>query len=147
MKDYTGYEGLYAVTSCDKVWSYKREKFLKPGNSRGYLIVNLYKDGKYRPFYIHRLVAQAYLPNPDNLPQVNHKDECTTHNYLNNLEWVTAQENIDFSQAKAIYCVELDKTFTGLSHASKALGLSRNALQCCFYRGRKTCGGYHWKYV
>ena len=90
MKDIIGYEGLYAVTSCGKVWSYKSKKFLKPGKRRdGYLHVSLYKGGEGKLYYIHRLVAEAYLPNPNGLQQVNHKDENRENNALQNLEWCT----------------------------------------------------------
>lgn len=79
MRDIPGFEGLYAVTSCGKVWSYKSKKFIKPyriGN--GYLAVKL--AGKnYR---VHRLVAMTYIPNPENLPFVNHKDENKHNNCL-----------------------------------------------------------------
>ena len=75
MKDIKGYEGLYAVTSCGRVWSYRRNKFLAPATIKsGYNYVNLYKDGKKKFCRVHRLVAEAYIPNPDNLPQVNHKN-------------------------------------------------------------------------
>jgi hypothetical protein len=94
MKDIQGYEGLYAVTSCGKVWSYKSKKFLKPVDAGyGYMVVCLSKGNVLRNKRIHRLVAEAYLPNPDNLPDVNHKNECKTDNYINNLEWVSHKDN------------------------------------------------------
>jgi hypothetical protein len=76
MREIPNYEGLYAVTSCGKVWSYRSKRFLTPRKSKkGYLTVLLCNKGNMREFKIHRLVADAYIPNPDNLPQVNHKDE------------------------------------------------------------------------
>ena len=94
MKDIKGYEGLYAVTSCGKVWSYRNECFLKPKvNRNGYLFVNLYKDRKAKSYTIHNLVAEAYIPNTDNLPQVDHIDGNKTHNYVNNLQWITNRDN------------------------------------------------------
>lgn len=96
MIDIKGYEGLYAVTSCGKIWSYRKGAFLSPINNGKYLYVELWKNGKRKRERIHRLVAQAYLPNPNNLPQVNHKDEVKTHNYLGNLEWCDASYNINY---------------------------------------------------
>jgi hypothetical protein len=91
MEDIKGYEGLYAVTSCGRVWSYRSKKFLKPKEDKnGYLSVGLRLNGKQDRRYIHRLVAEAYIPNPAALPQVNHKDEIKSHNYINNLEWCDA---------------------------------------------------------
>ena len=66
MKDIKGYEGLYAITSCGKVWSYRRKKFLKlRADQDGYLLVNLYNKGKPKGCLVHRLVAEAYIPNPE----------------------------------------------------------------------------------
>lgn len=93
MKDIPGFEGRYAITSCGKVWSYHSKRFIKPyivGN--GYLAIRL--DGKnYR---IHRLVATAYIPNPDELPCVNHKDENKQNNCLQNLEWCDVKYNNNY---------------------------------------------------
>lgn len=81
MRDIPGYEELYAATSCGKIYSYKAKKFLKPGKTKdGYLFVILYKDGVHKCYRVHRLIAATYLPNPDNLPQVNHKDEDKSNN-------------------------------------------------------------------
>lgn len=97
MKDIIGYEGLYAITSCGRVWSYKRKMFLKPAPDKdGYLTVMLYKDKKRKNLKIHRLVGQAYIPNPDNKPQIHHIDEDKTHNYISNLCWVTGIENCNY---------------------------------------------------
>lgn len=95
MKDIKGYEGLYAITSCGKVWSYRAKKFMKPPlNWKGYLKVNLNKDGKIKNFAVHRLVAQAYIPNPDNLETVDHIDGVKTHNWVNNLQWLSRGDNV-----------------------------------------------------
>jgi hypothetical protein len=113
VKDIPGFEGLYAVTSCGKVWSYRRKKFLKPYvECGGYLKVSLCKGGKREQFKVHRLVAQAYIPNPLGLPQVNHISENKTENHMNNLEWISHADNCRYSFNKAIYCVELDKEFS-----------------------------------
>lgn len=86
MKDIKNYEGLYAITSCGRVWSYRNQMFLKPANAgKGYLKVGLSKNGFLEQCYVHRLVAEAYIPNPLGLPEVNHLDEIKSHNYVNNL--------------------------------------------------------------
>ena len=126
MRDIPGYEGLYAVTSCGKVWSHKREKFMTPtGDEGNYRVVCLTKNGESKIILIHRLVAITYIPNPDNLPQVNHIDQHKDNNCINNLEWCTPEYNLAFSKIwaskrKAVYCVELDKTFKSIYAAAKA---------------------------
>lgn len=147
MRDIKNYEGLYAVTSCGKVWSYKRKKFLSPGSIRGYYVVELHKDSKTEMRLVHRLVAEAYLDNPYNLPQVNHKNEIRSKNYVNNLEWCTQEYNINYSHAKAVYCVELDKTFNSIKEAAQFIGLTSSSLISCLKGRIEKCGGYHWKYI
>lgn len=152
MKDITGYEGLYAVTSCGKVYSYRSEKFLKPKKTRqGYLAVQLSKNSKYKEFTIHRLVAEAYIDNPNNLPVVNHKNEDKTKNYVGNLEWCTSEYNnsygIHTTLNNSVYCVELDKTFDSVNQAAKAFNLYRNSIISVCKGRSKTAAGYHWKYV
>ena len=156
MKDILGYEGLYAITSCGKVWSYKSKKFLKPQKKRdGYLQVGLCKGGERKYYKIHRLVAMTYIPNPDNLPQVNHKDENKENNALPNLEWCDGSYNINYGSrnkrvsqtlSKPVFCVELNKTFDGASAAARELGLDNSHIIKCCKGKQKTCGGYHFIY-
>ena len=148
MKDIVGYEGLYAITSCGKVWSYLRKKFLKPAdNGTGYLFVLLHKDGKVRNRYVHRLVAEAYLPNPENLPQVDHIDGNKMHNFLNNLQWITNRDNVRKGRNKPILQYDLDGNF--IREWSSAMDVGKevrtNICKClkCRY---KTAYGYIWKY-
>lgn len=96
-KDIEGFEGLYQVSNLGNVKSLKRNIILKPGvvayrktKESGYYIVNL----KSKPFYIHRLVAEAFIPNSENKPQINHIDCNKRNNNVKNLEWVTREENI-----------------------------------------------------
>ena len=104
-KDIEGYEGLYQVSNDGKVRSLnyrqtgqkKKMKLLK--NSRGYMRVDLCKNGKVKTFKVHRLVAQTFIPNPQNKPQVNHIDENKANNCMWNLEWTTAKENINHGTA------------------------------------------------
>lgn len=110
-KDIPNFEGLYQVSNLgnvrvldryvnsairnnDKVK--RKGKILKQYNKRGYLQVSLIKNYKRYYFTVHRLVAMAFLPNPDNLPQINHKDENPLNNNLSNLEWCTAKYNCNY---------------------------------------------------
>lgn len=84
----------YEVCLDGRIWSWKTNKFLKPSsNGRGYQHIVLRVNGESRDYYLHRLVATAYVPNPDNLPEVNHKDGNKENNCFDNLEWVTSSEN------------------------------------------------------
>ena len=106
-KDIKGYEGLYQVSNLGRVKSLERkvlrsegeyrtisERILKPQTTlRGYQRIGLHYKGINKLFRIHRLVAQAFIPNPDNKPEVNHIDGKTSNNRVDNLEWVTAAQN------------------------------------------------------
>lgn len=90
-----GYEGLYTVSEIGMVFSLRRGKFLRGGCfPNGYKFVCLRKDGKNKNLLIHRLVAEAFIPNPKNLPCVNHKDGNKQNNNVENLEWCTQGENL-----------------------------------------------------
>ena len=98
-KDIEGYEGLYQVSNTGKIkslksWGGNNERIMKPRNQgTGYLSIGLSKDKKCRQFLVHRLVAQAFIPNPNNYDFVNHKDENKTNNVIENLEWCTKSYN------------------------------------------------------
>ena len=152
MKDIKNYEGLYAVTEDGKVWSYGSNKWLSPLNSRGYCRVQLCKGGKVTAYLIHRLVAEAYLSNPLNLPHVNHKDENKANNSVANLEWCSVDYNNKYGThatctMKPIYCIELDKTFASLKEATEVINIAQSSISNCLAGRRKTAGGYHWRYV
>ena len=156
MKDIKNYEGLYAVTSCGRVWSYRNEKFLKPrANRSGYLYVDLSKDRKVKSYVIHRLVAEAFIPNPENLPQVNHKDENKANNCLQNLEWCDEKYNYNYgtrnekiSNSLKIPILQYDLNGNFLKEWPSATDVkkdSTNIISCL--KGRtKTAYGYLWKY-
>lgn len=116
-KDIAGYEGLYQVSNVGRVRSLKRSVFVRNRNKyktlkgsiktgcyelkNGYHVVSLYKDGIGKRFFTHRLVAVAFLENPLNLPQVNHKDENKKNNSVDNLEWCDAKYNTNYGD-----CIE-----------------------------------------
>ena len=153
MKDIKGYEGLYGITSCGKVWSYRNECFLKPISTRnGYLIVALYKDRQRKWYSLHRLVAEAYIPNTENLPQVNHRDENKANNSLQNLEWCDCKYNNNYGnkidrQKKSILQYDLDGNFIREWKCATDVGKEVQANICkCLKGKRKTAYGYKWVY-
>lgn len=112
-----GYEGYYEVDMYGNVYSVERtvrvndngreydkpvkERKMKQSNhSKGYKIVPLTKDGVTKSHYVHRIVAEAYIDNPCNLPFINHKDEDKTNNFVGNLEWCTEQYNSTYGNAR-----------------------------------------------
>ena len=100
-KDCPHYEGLYQVSNKGRVWSIRRNRYLKlTPNIYGYIRVKLTnKYGQKKMEAVHRLVALAFIPNPDKLPQVNHKDENKQNNCANNLEWCDAKYNNTYGSA------------------------------------------------
>lgn len=103
-KDIPGYEGLYQASNCGNIRSLNwrnmnivRNLYLKPHN-KGYLQVELAKNGKKKMITVHRLVALTFIPNPDNLPVINHKDENKMNNGVENLEWCTVSYNTSYSK-------------------------------------------------
>lgn len=93
-EDIPGYEGHYQVSSAGKIFSYKTNRIISQNHFReGYKMTILSKDGKSKQFSVHRLVAEVFVPNPENKPIVNHKDGVKDNNYWLNLEYVTSSEN------------------------------------------------------
>lgn len=92
-KDVIGYEGLYKVSNLGNVMNLKRNKILKLRKRMGYNSVILYKNNEPKSQRVHRLVGFAFIPNPFNKPQINHKNGIKDDNRVENLEWVTLSEN------------------------------------------------------
>lgn len=138
----------------------------------GYQGVLLKTPEKFKGVPVHRLVAEAFIPNPDNLPQVNHKDENKWNNCVDNLEWCTAKYNSNYGtknirlsktktnntyNMKSIKCVETGLIYPTLHEASRQTGINvQNIAMCCKgtvyckrngYTKRHTAGGYHWEYI
>ena len=96
-----GYEGLYEVSNKGNVRNVRRNTLLRlTKTNNGYIRVFLYKNGIKTNLSVHRLVAKTFLPNPDNLPIINHKDEDKTNNNVDNLEWCTAKYNLNYGTAR-----------------------------------------------
>lgn len=101
-KDICGFEGLYKISSYGRIKSLhyyggNRVKILKPAkDSDGYLTIGIWKDKKRYSKKMHRLVAEAFIPNPENFPQINHKDEDRENNHVENLEWCTNKYNVNY---------------------------------------------------
>ena len=165
--DVSGYEGIYQISNFGQVKNCKTGKLLNFSKTyNGYQRVKLYKKvcGKRtsQTFMVHRLVAQAFVSNPDNKPQVNHIDGNKMNNEANNLEWCTQSENLAHSvriglrdmtcctnaTKKTVYQYNLDGTLVraweSMSRAAMELGLQvSNISHCCAGRIRQT-GGYKW---
>ena len=129
--------------------------FLKPKiNKQGYLSVNLSRKGKKITKAIHRLVAAAYIPNPNNLPQVGHLDEIRTHSWAENLCWCTAAENINYGNRNKkvskkmsipVLCVELGTVFPSIKSAAKELQLDASGICKSCKNINRRVGGYHFR--
>lgn len=172
-KNIQGYEGLYQVSNLGRVKSlekqrdngkgiyFTKEKILKLNNDKNYLGVCLFKNNKRKPFKVHRLVAEAFIPNPDNLPQVNHKDENKQNNRADNLEWCTQKYNnnyngrqIAINKRKQILVAQYDcnnkliAIFDGINEASRQTGINASVIcRKCKNVDYKNKDGFVWKYL
>ena len=134
-------------------------KIMKPSsNGNGYLKFRRRVNGKYISDYVHRIVAEAFIPNPDNLPQINHKDENPLNNAVDNLEWCTAEYNNAYGTAK-IRAIDTKSNpieqltlggkriaiYRSTRIAAELLGINRGTLKDAVIKNRP-CKGYYWKY-
>ena len=164
-----GFEGLYEVSGLGQVRNQKGE-ILKQGIKRTpctcYKVVHLWKDGVYYTKYVHRLIAEAFIPNPDNLPMVNHKDEDGTNNLICNLEWCTREYNVNYGtakerRAKKIRGRESEKRkpvlqydlggnivarHNSVADAANSVGCSTHDISRVCLGKRKTARGFVWKH-
>lgn len=182
-KEISGYEGCYAVSSTGRVKSLERDVTLWNGHSiitihkkskelvlindnRGYYVVDLCKNGTVKRYSVHRLVALSFIENPNGYSVVNHIDENTHNNTVENLEWVTTQQNLQHgtrnerisrtllkSHPAARTILQIDvKTnkviakYTSSGDVKRKLGIhDASILRCCNGKA-KTCHGYIWKF-
>ena len=172
-RDIKGYEGLYQVSNTGKVKSLERtvrigrgyrtvtEKIMKPReNNHGYLQLHLCREGKRKLCRIHRLVAQAFLPNPDNLSEVNHKDENKQNNYVENLEWCSHSYNNTYNDkakkvgkklSKPVYSINKESGlityWESAKVAGRILGIDSSHITKCCKGKMKSIGGFYWHYA
>lgn len=140
-KDVDGYEGIYQVSSEGRVKSINHKnhrgnmiygQILKlKHEANGYLRVNLVKDGHAKQHSVHRLVAKAFIPNPQNLPTVNHKDEDKTNNAVFNLEWLSVEDNIRYGTGvkRSRQNRDMKKMGEKISITKRAKGQTRPIIQ------------------
>lgn len=162
-KDIVGSDGLYQISNLGRVRSLLDSaniKILRPQvYGCGYLKVHVRVNGRRKQLGVHRLVAEAFVPNPNTLPEVNHINCVKTDNRACNLEWVSHKDNIlnrDNSNCfngrhpKPVCQYTLDGQFvrewTSAAEASNQLGISRGVLYFCCQGRYKTAGGYKWQY-
>lgn len=165
-KPIKGFEGLYEISNLGRVKTLPRAKvkggILKPStNVWGYLNCILWKNGIHKSFPVHRLVADAFIPNPEGKPIINHIDCNRKNNCVENLEWCSQKENIRHSvnlghyenvgaTRKAVNQFDLEGNFLevykSISEAARKSGVYvQNISKCC--QGKlKTAGGYVWQY-
>lgn len=152
----------YFITADGQVWSEKSKRFLVFSIINGYYSVNLWQNNQQYSFLVHRLVAEAFIPNPNNYPQVNHKNEIRTDNRVENLEWVTAKANINYGSRALKYSLnrsqpvlqidpktsQVIKEWEGVPFAATALNIkSTNIYSCCNHKPHYlTAGGFKWEY-
>jgi hypothetical protein len=175
-KPVKGYEGLYEVSNFGRVKSLERVVNSHPANCKrtlpekirtghvskklGYAMITLSANNVNKSVYIHRLVAEAFIPNPNNLPMINHKDEDKTNNSIDNLEWCTAKYNMAYSNVFACaktrnskpvrqydYDGNLIKEYASSNEAGRAMGVRPYCISFCCRGKIGSVKGFLWKYA
>lgn len=171
-KDIPGFEGRYQVSNFGRV---KSLSYNKTGKTRmlsirpdkaGYCSTAIQENKKSRRVLVHRLVAQTFIPNPDNKPQVNHIDGNKSNNKVSNLEWATERENVRHYhhilmnrpiklpsgrgqgwQKKPVVCVETGERYDSIASAARAMGVCDKAISQLLDnpKNRHTVNGFHWR--
>lgn len=158
-----GYDGKYEVSSLGRVRSFARKsyngKLLVQREQNGYLAVHLSKSGKCKAYLVHRLVATAFIPNKNNLPQVNHKDENKKNNSVENLEWCSCAYNLSYGTAPARRAMSrgkpcvgtwpdgTEKSFFSTGDAERNTGISHAHISQVCNGIWHSAGGVVWRYT
>lgn len=173
-KDISGCPG-YQVSNLGRVKSMERkvsngksyrivcEKILKPvKHSNGYLKVILSKYGEKKSYFIHRLVAAAFVQNESLFyNEINHIDECKTNNCASNLQWCehiynmnygtrterASKSNTNGKKSKSVICIETGVVYPSIKEVQRKLGFNNSSITRCCIGKQNTCGKLHWKYV
>lgn len=167
-KDIDGYEGLYQASSFGNIKSLKSNLILKPIlQSNGYCHIGLH-NGKPIQYRLHRIIAKTFIPNPENKPQVNHKDGNRSNNNISNLEWCTASENQKHSynilskkpsvkgrfgeyHNTSNHCLQISPdgfliaVYGSQYEATRETGISQTSINKCSRGKLQKAGGYLWK--
>lgn len=163
-RDIEGFGDCYQVSNRGIVKSLKfgKERIMKAKKDKGYLRVGLRKDGKQKFYMVHRLVALAFLPNPENLPEINHIDEDKTNNRVENLEWCSAKYNTNYgsrtkkatesntnhqNMSKKVLCVETGKIYPSAHQVERDLGFLNGNISAACNGKYKQAYGFHWRYI
>lgn len=174
-KDIKGFEGRYQVSNLGRVRSVDHYANISNGNKRfvkgrilkqwkncnGYMCIKMWNNVKRKNFVVHRLVAMAFIENPNRLPDINHKDEVKQNNVVTNLEWCShsynalygsCQDRLRKYKQKKVNMIDKNtntilKTFNSMKIAGKEMGIHKEQISSVCRGLRKTAGGYFWRYA
>lgn len=142
----------YTISEYGEIKNIKTGSILKGSiTNKGYVRVTLRENNKPKTVKVHRLVAEAFIPNPENKPEVNHIDEDKTNNKVSNLEWCTRKENVNHgtrtermqkTQGIKIKCIETGVEYDTIKEASEDLGIHDTNIGAVLHRRYKQTHGY-----
>ena len=150
-----GYEHEYKIANDGRILSLLTDAYVRTSvDAHGYLIVKLYKDGTKTTKRVHVLVAEHFIPNPNNLPVVNHCDGNKQNPHYTNLEWCTYAENTQHAHDTGLQRVTSNKVvvrgdgveYSSLTEAAKVNGITKSAISKVVQGHRKTAKGYTWQF-